>query len=239
MRYAQTNIQLLGQLQAAGYAEDDLLLVDRSYRIGMRLFAGQYRPNNKPFLAHLVGVGSILATSGQEAAVIAAGLLHSAYALGLGIEGSVKPRYRKHLQGKLGADVERLVHAYCSRRWSADDFVRLAADPGSLAVDERPLWLIKLADVHEEFLDGGHRYAPRKKLLHDEETRRGWLDAAIELAGQLGSAEWAEAFRQDVDAGSPPTPDSICSRRRSSFILAPGLFGRRWKNRLVRKLRAI
>jgi len=239
MRYAQTNIQLYGQLQAAGYAEEDLLLVDRSYRIAMQLFAGHYRPNNKPFLAHLVGVGSILASTRQAAPVIAAGILHSAYALGLGFEGDVKPRYRQYLGKKLGEEVEHLVHAYSSRRWSTDDFVRPAADPDSPPVAERPLWLIKLADVHEEFLDAGNCYAPRKKLLHDEDARPDWLDAAIDLAARLGTAEWGAAFREDVDSPSPRIPDAICGRKRSSFVLAPGMFGRRWKNRLVLKLRAI
>ena len=86
-RFAQTHLQLYRQLQDAAYKEEDLLLIDRSYRYAMRIFSGQFRPNNKPFLMHLVGVASILASIRQPSYVVAAGLLHSAYALGLGLQG--------------------------------------------------------------------------------------------------------------------------------------------------------
>ena len=52
--YAQTHLQLYRQLQDGLYGEEDLVLVDRAYRVAMRLFAGHYRPNNKPFLMHLL-----------------------------------------------------------------------------------------------------------------------------------------------------------------------------------------
>jgi (p)ppGpp synthase/HD superfamily hydrolase len=110
--YAQTHLQLYRQLQDASYAEEDLILVDRAYQIAMRLFAGYYRPNNKPFLVHLVGVASILLNVRQPAVVIAAGLLHSAY-LGLGKKGSQVNRiYRKQIAESLGQKVEQLIYAY-------------------------------------------------------------------------------------------------------------------------------
>ena len=91
--YAQSHLHLYRQLQDASYSVEDLLLVDRSYRFAMRLFAGYYRPNNKPFIMHLVGVASILANVRQPPFMIAAGLLHSAYSLGLRCKvDQVKPR---------------------------------------------------------------------------------------------------------------------------------------------------
>ena len=80
--YAQTNIQLYGQLFEANWADADLRRVHAAYGLAMKIFAGHFRPNRKPFLSHLVGVGSILATHGGEASVVAAGMLHSAYSHG-------------------------------------------------------------------------------------------------------------------------------------------------------------
>src|ERR1700738_4953283 len=119
--YAQTHLQLYRQLQENSYAEEDLVLVDRTYQIAMRRFAGHYRPNNKPFLMHLVGVASILLSVRQPAAVIAAGLLHSAY-LGLGRKGSQVNRiHRKQIAESLGQNVEQLIYEYSNRHWSVHD----------------------------------------------------------------------------------------------------------------------
>src|ERR1700682_4770554 len=113
--YAQTHLQLYRQLQDASYGEEDLVLVDRAYRIAMRLFAGHYRPNNKPFLMHLVGVASILANARQPTVLIAAGVLHSAYPLGLGRKGSqVRRTHRKQIAESLGQEVEQIIYAYAN-----------------------------------------------------------------------------------------------------------------------------
>src|ERR1700738_4018639 len=114
--YAQTHLQLYRQLQDASYGEEDLILVDRAYQIAMRLFAGYYRPNNKPFLMHLVGAASILVKVRQPAVVIPAVLLHSAY-LGRGRKGSRINRIRrKQIAASLGQKAEVLIYAYSNRR---------------------------------------------------------------------------------------------------------------------------
>jgi (p)ppGpp synthase/HD superfamily hydrolase len=197
--YAQTHLQLYRQLQDASYAEEDLILIGRAYQIAMRLFAGYYRPNNKPFLMHLVGVASILLNVRQPAVVIAAGLLHSAY-LGLGKKGSQVNRiYRKHIAESLGQKVEQLIYAYSNRHWSVRDFRDLEDDLQSLTIDQRQLYLIKLADIHEEFLDAGHLYQPGKKLLWDEDTNKAWLQDVAKRISTLGYESWAQEFQLAVD----------------------------------------
>ncbi len=62
MHYAQTNIQLYEQLLAARWSAADIVPARAAYELAMRIFAGHFRPSHKPFLAHLVGVASILAT---------------------------------------------------------------------------------------------------------------------------------------------------------------------------------
>jgi (p)ppGpp synthase/HD superfamily hydrolase len=189
--YAQTHLQLYRQLQDASYSEEDVVLVDRAYRIAMRLFAGHYRPNNKPFLMHLVGVASILVNARQPAAVIAAGLLHSAY-LGRGRKGSrINRIHRKQIAASLGQKVEEMIYAYSNRNWSVHDFRGLGDNPPSLTVDDRQLYLIKLADIHEEFLDAGYLYQPGKKLLRDEDRNKSWLQDVGKQISTLGYESWA------------------------------------------------
>jgi len=233
-KYSQTHLQLYQQMQNASYSDADLLLVDRAYRIAMRVFSGYYRPNNKPFLAHLVGVASILTQSNQPATVVAAGLLHSAYSLGLGNKGGrVNPEYRRVFTEALGRDTENLIYAYSSRRWSAHDF-RLEFDanllPGSA---ELQLYLIKIADVHEEFLDAGDWVQPRKKLFWDEETNVTWREDIAGLVSRFGYSQWANDFLRDATA-KKNLPACIQGKSCSSFQLPPGLSTSRLKNRLIR-----
>jgi (p)ppGpp synthase/HD superfamily hydrolase len=236
--YAQTHLQLYRQLQKGLYGEKDLVLVDRAYQIAMRLFAGHYRPNNKPFLMHLVGVASILVNVSQPAVLIAAGLLHSAYPLGLGRKGSqVNRRHRKQIADSLGQKVEQLIYAYSNRRWSVCDFRDLEDDVQSLTSDGRQLYLIKLADIHEEFLDGGHLFQPRKKLLWDEDTNKSWLQDVAKRIERLGYESWAQEFQLAVDSNKGNLPDAIRGKASSSYFVAPGLLSdSHLKNRLIRWL---
>lgn len=236
--YAQTHLQLYRQLQDGLYVEEDLILVDRAYQIAMRIFAGYYRPNNKPFLMHLVGVASILANVRQTAVVVAAGLLHSAYPLGLRRKGNeVNRRHREQIAASVGKEVEHLVYEYGNRRWSVCDFHDSEDDAQLLTLDGRQLYLIKLADLHEEFLDAGHLYQPRKKLLWDEDTNEFWLQDVAKRIESLGYESWAREFRLAVDSNKGKLPDAILGKANSSYIVTPGLLSdNHLKNRLIRWL---
>lgn len=231
--YAQTHLQLYRQLQDASCSEEDVVLVDRAYRIAMRLFAGHYRPNNKPFLMHLVGVASILVDARQPAAVIAAGLLHSV-CLGRGRKGS--QIHRKQIAESLGQEVEEMICAYSNRLWSVHDFRDLEDDLQSLTIEGRQLYLIKLADIHEEFLDPGYLYQPGKTLLRDEDPNKSWLQDLGKGISTLGYESWAQEFQLAVDSNKGNIPDAIRGKASSSYILAPGLFDSHFKNRLIQWL---
>lgn len=234
---AQTNLQLYRQMQDLSYRPHDLVLVDQAHRLAMQLFAGHYRPNNKPFIAHLVGTASILVATHQPAYVIAAGLLHSAYQLGLGRASvQVKPRYRKELATLLGEQAEQLVYEYSNRRWSFQDFIISPDDLLSLSSEEKLLYLIKLADIHEEFVDAGHHYQPQKKLLWDEDKRPSYLQDVGKLIEELGYGNWAVEFRHAVETSTPEIPPAIRGQAKRSLILAPGWSNKWWKNRLLRWL---
>jgi hypothetical protein len=233
--YAQTHLQLYRQLHDATYREEDLILVDRAYRIGMRRFAGNYRPNNKPFLMHLVGVASILVNVRQSADVIAAGLLHSAY-LGLEKKGQVHRIHRKRMAESVGHRVEQLIYDYSKRHWSVEDFSVPGEDLQALKPEDRQLYLIKFADIHEEFLDGGHLYQPGKKLLSDQDKNKSWLQDVSKGISTLGYESWAQEFQLAVDSNEFNLPAAIRGNASSSYFQAPGLFNSKFKNRLIRWL---
>jgi (p)ppGpp synthase/HD superfamily hydrolase len=232
--YAQTHLQLYRQLQDASYSQEDVVLVDRAYRLAMHIFAGYYRPNNKPFLVHLLGVASILVNARQPAAVIAAGLLHSAY-LGRGRKAtSIR---RKRIAASLGTPVEQLIYAYSTHKWSVQDF-RADDNLPSLAVEYRQLYLIKLADVHEEFLDGGHLYQPAKKLLSDQDNN-SWLQHVARCLSALGHEEWASEFHEAVASNQGNIPEAARGTASASYVLAPGFSDSRVKNKLTQWLASI
>src|SRR5689334_6346982 len=115
-----SNTQLYGQLLAAGYAMSDVARVRDAYQLASSLFAGQLRPDGRPFVCHLVGVASLLAMLEATADTMIAGLLHSAYThgdFGLG-RGRPTGGARERLRATVGAQAERLVFRYSSCPWN-------------------------------------------------------------------------------------------------------------------------
>lgn len=51
---AQTNLQLYNQLYDTRWSAADLAAARTVYELDVQLFAGRFRPNGKPFVAHLV-----------------------------------------------------------------------------------------------------------------------------------------------------------------------------------------
>src|SRR5581483_7997363 len=156
-RRAQTNLQLYGQLVAAGRANGDLVRVRDAYDLSTRLFTGQLRPEGRPFVCHLVGVASLLAMLDAPRDAMLAGLLHSAYThgdFGAG-SGRATPRARGEVRAVVGDAVERLVALYATHPWNAATLARWQADAPRLDGDERHVALIRLADVFEDMLDDG------------------------------------------------------------------------------------
>ena len=81
-RVAQTNLQLYNQLRAQGYSQKELVIVHRAYEFLTTIYPGYFQADGKPFVAHTVGVASILAHLQLPAEFIAAGLLHNIYGNG-------------------------------------------------------------------------------------------------------------------------------------------------------------
>lgn len=129
--YAQTNVQLLNQLRSDGYSEKERAFILAAYEFGIYIFLGLYLASGKPFIDHLVGTASILASLYAPVEVVAAGLLHAAYLHG--DFGSVRKGASKAKREQVRRVVGEQVQEYIIR------------------YDRLPLGLQKSAALHDRF----------------------------------------------------------------------------------------
>src|SRR5271166_5254308 len=108
---AQTITKLLLQIQLSGGSDELLRTVLQDYELAMRLFTGSYSGSGKTTIAHLVGTASILHEVHAPTAVVAAGLLHSAYMTGDFGDGysRITRTKRERLKSAVGSAVEEYV----------------------------------------------------------------------------------------------------------------------------------
>jgi (p)ppGpp synthase/HD superfamily hydrolase len=222
-RYAQTNLQLYAQLRGRGCSEDQLLCARRAYEVAVSLFTGQFRPNGKPFLAHLVGTASILATHGAPIPVVAAGLLHAAYLQGEFGDGRatiIAARRRKLCQA-VGDEVEKIIAGYTWFAWNDQALIAMQDNLDMLIPEQRDLVLIRLANALEDHLDLGMLYSGKR-------YRPDRFSLLVAVADQLGYRELAQDLAvvyADHEAGS--IPDVLRVGHTSSYTVAPASHRRR------------
>jgi (p)ppGpp synthase/HD superfamily hydrolase len=205
-RYAQTNLQLYRQLQEDGRPTRHVLLVSQAYELALPLFSAQVRSSGKPFLAHLVGTASILAAIGWRAEVVAAGLLHAAYAQGDWGDGHQRliPQRSQRVQRAVGREVEALVVRYTEYPWNPTSIKELAGRARSFELSEVDVVTMRLANLLEDHLDLGMAYArkgAKDKQADDVHAR------CAQIAEAMGhhrlAAELDEAFAETRDAALP------------------------------------
>lgn len=219
---AQTNVQLRNHLRRLGYAESDLLAVHLAYELALRLFTGQFEASGKPFLDHLVGTASILASRQQPITVVVAGLLHDAYGVGdfgTGRRGLSEPK-RRLVRGVVGEEVEGLVARYATLPWGRRGVLEIARNLDRLDRLDRTVVTLRLANELEHHLELGRLYDPdapaRRRDIDD------YLYLAVDIAGRLGlpdlAADLQGAFAETVSAELPDGPGSYGP---SHFALGP------------------
>jgi (p)ppGpp synthase/HD superfamily hydrolase len=234
MSYAQTNVQLYNQLRSANWADDDLRHAQAAYRLAMRLVAGHYRANEKPFIAHLVGVASILASCGAPSTVVSAGLLHAVYRhgeFGDGSRGTSEDK-RREVRRAVGAACEGLVARYASLPWNLETLeAMLARAPSLPAIDSAVAWM-KLADTLEDFHELGREYAPAESWPERLDAERRWLELSARLAQALGYEHLAAELAQMGQTEPAAVPAFLQTDHRDSFAVAPMSHGMRATVRL-------
>src|SRR5436190_16505729 len=161
MRIAQTNIQLYNQLRERGFALDDLLLVHRAYEFLITLYPAHYQADGKPFVAHGVGVASIVAELDQPGQLVAFGLLHNIYGnadFGDGADGGATPFRRELVREAVGAEIEALLVRFPELRIRPGNVEEIRQGLSELDESGRRLLLVDLADYLEKYVDLGVLY---------------------------------------------------------------------------------
>jgi (p)ppGpp synthase/HD superfamily hydrolase len=220
--YAQTNLQLYAQLRRAGVDESDLALVRSGYDLSMHLCPASFRGSGKPLLAHLVGTASILASLGQPARVITAGLLHAIYVFGdFGDArcGSSEER-RQRVRAAVGTEVEELIARYTHFDWNSKTIPVIRDKVASLSAIDREVLIIRLANELEDHLDCGVLYCG------NGEQRRAYirspLNQSVDMARVLGQPKLAqaleEAFQETLQADLPA---SLRNPQDYTFVQPP------------------
>ena len=235
--YAQTNLQLYAELREASYSASDIECIRVAYELALALFTGRYRGSGKPFLAHVVGTASILASIQARASIVAAGLLHAAYnqgEFGTGWSGAA-PDKRQRLRDAVGPEVEDLVSRYTSLKWQADTIPKIHERLDALNSRERDVLLVRLANELEDQLDLGALYCADAARRRDQV--RGCLHLCVDMAKRLGFPELATALTQAfTETLAADVPMALRRGDSGSFVVAPASYALRWPVRLRRLL---
>jgi len=223
----QTNLQLYRTLTNCGYDETSLAHVRAAYDLARQLFAGRYRPSHKTFDAHLIGAAGALALWRQPEPVVIAGLLHSAYLYGNFGDGArgITPQRQQAIRQVVGDDAEGIIAAYTTRRWP-ESLSELKRQFEAKEVS-KGLVAVKLADVCDESVDGGWRFAPAKPLgfgLEESHARPAFLNFVGQVVGDAASELFAAVLTAS-DQINPAAP--LVNADRSFHAVNPGVDGLR------------
>lgn len=205
-RVAQTNLQLYNQVRAQGRGLEDLVLLKRAYELSTTLYSGWFQADGKPFVAHTVGVASILARLGCPTDIVAAGLLHNVYGNGDFGDGrtlDASPERRRVVREGVGDAVEELVYRFRDFRITSRNVDAILTRIDQLDETERALLLMDIADRLEKFVDHGVHYFGDADWVTRQVPLLG--ERLIEIADRLGRPEvgamLARAFAE-ADAAS-------------------------------------
>ncbi len=194
LQVAQTNVQLYNQLRERGLPLGDLVMVHRAYELLTTLYTGYFQVDGKPFVAHGVGVASILAELDQPAELLAAGLLHNVYGnadFGDGRSSSAHPARRRLVREAVGEQVERLVARFGELRVQHRPAAQTLATLPQRDETERRLMVVDLADFLEKHIDLGVLYAQHRWRKDLEQMEDDMLEVARTLEPRL--ADWLRA----------------------------------------------
>jgi gluconolactonase len=218
--YAQTNIQLFNQLRRDGYSKADRDLVRDAYEVAMVLFSGRFQPSGKPFIAHVVGTASILASFQLPIAVVAAGLLHNVYEQGDFGDGRkcISVARRRKIRRVLSPELEECVARFPTLSWEWPTNPLARENPHELPSIDRAVLLIVFADHLEHLLD-------LDVLYYGHGSQRRYLDnskIAVEIADRLGQRQLATEMRDAIRRTEfAELPVELTEHRSGSFIIVP------------------
>lgn len=230
-RYAQSIIQLFNQLRRDGWVNDDLVRVAHAYELSKHLFTGSFRPSGKPFLEHLVGTASILASLDAPPGVVVAGLVHAAYEHGdFGtIARGISKAKREEVRRAVGREVEERIARYTNLRLSSQVLPSLRDRLEGLDAMDREVLLMRLSDTLEDHLDLGILYCSNAEVRQRFTERHG--PTLVDMAGRLGYPALAEELLRAFEAvSSSPIPIELHaeSNQNRAYLIAPRSYRTAW-----------
>jgi (p)ppGpp synthase/HD superfamily hydrolase len=196
MQVAQTNLQLYNQLREKGLPLEDLVLVHRGYELLTTLYPAHFQADGKPFVAHGVGVASIVAGLDQPAEIVAVGLLHNVYGnadFGDGRSETATASRRHLVRAAVGGRVEELLIQFRELRIEPHNIEQARRALPLRSGVERRLICVELADYLEKYVDLGILYWDRSNWLVDADEIIG--DDLVAIASELGEPRLAEMLR--------------------------------------------
>jgi (p)ppGpp synthase/HD superfamily hydrolase len=226
MQIAQTNIQLYNQLLARELPVDELVVVHRAYELLTTLYPAYYQADGKPFVAHGVGVASIVAELGEPAETVAVGLLHNVYGnadFGDGRRRGATPFRRRLVRDAVGAGVEAMLERFQDIRVTRSTIEETRRTLSTRSPADRSLLLVELADYLEKYTDMGVLYYAQNDWVVGTTEQIG--DQLVALAGELGQPrlgdELGAAFA--AAAAHDPVPAELAPSdgRRYLTLVAP------------------
>ena len=240
---AQTNLQLYNQLRAQGRSLEELEVVHRAYEFLTTIYPGYYQADGKPFVAHTVGVASILAHLGLPTEFVAAGLLHNIYGngdFGDGLSNVVTEARRRIVRKEVGERIEVLIDRFRKFRVGPKSIQDISSRLDQVDQSDKNLVIIDLADYLEKYVDLGVCYWGNSRSLVDVVAKHG--EQLIAIAMRLGYPQLAtmlaEAFEQASEA---EIPDSLrtSNGRKQLELVVPRSCRVRLRIVLLRRLSAL
>jgi hypothetical protein len=208
-RIAQTNLQLYEQIRAQGRPAGDLALIRRCYELSVTLYSGRFQGDGKPFVAHTIGVASIMAQHGGSSVVVGAACIHNVYGNGDFGDGeweTASPHRRRFVSDAVGEEVEDAIYRFRSLRLNSDTIERIVSGLDRLDARERELLAMDLADHLEKYADRGVLYFGDGSWIESITDKHG--ATMIDIANRLGypalAVALADAFEDARSQSIPP-----------------------------------
>jgi (p)ppGpp synthase/HD superfamily hydrolase len=199
-RIAQTNLQLYNQLRLQRRSPDDLALIRRCYELSVTLYTGRFQGDDKPFVAHTIGVASIMGQLGISSVVVGAACIHNVYGngdFGDGLSEIATPQRRRFVADAVGEEVEECVYRFRSFRLYPTTIEEITSRLDQLNARDRDLVTMDLADHLEKYVDYGVLYFGDSTWVTDFIEHHG--KALIEIANRLGQPQLANALAEAFD----------------------------------------
>lgn len=217
---AQTNLELLAQMEQRGYSVADRARIQRTYELTLRLTACSYRSSGRSLLEHLLGATSVVVSVNGSPDWVAATLVHAAYLHG--DYGTLRRRIdaaqRAEMSALIGPVAEEILHRYTKLYLSERTIPALRAELANMDPRQREAIGIRIADQID-------LYGTREVLYYSNvETRLDFARSSgpgvVVLARDLGY----------------PTLAGVLERAYADALahtVAPALTGPRWRDGVI------